>query len=281
VSSLSNALLFILRPWTITLSGSGVNLQNNKLQILYEDKHIVAVNKPSKMLVHRTKIDSRETEFVVQRLRDQIHQQVFSLHRLDKPTSGVLLFAKSSETASLFHPLFALHKIDKQYIAVVRGFIESPKLIDYPLVEKLDKKTDNLSKHNPPRQAITMLSPLAKFEVDSPVSRYKSARFSLIQLQPKTGRKHQLRRHMAHIRHPILGDTTHGDGKQNKFARSVLNCHRLLLHAYKSSFIHPVYKERVEITAPLEGTFHCAINSLVDKAGYSNHEIETISEWLE
>ncbi|MEM0910439.1 MAG: pseudouridine synthase [Pseudomonadota bacterium] len=228
---------------------------NNKLQILYEDEHIVAINKPSKMLVHRSKIDKTETEFAVQRLRDQIGQPVYCLHRLDKPTSGALLFAKSSEVASLFQPIFATHSIDKGYVAVVRGYVNQSETVDYPLVEKLDKTTDNLNKDNPPRHAITQVNPIVTVEIDKPVSRYQTARFSIVELLPKTGRKHQLRRHMAHLRHPIIGDTTHGDGKQNRFAKVELANQRLLLHAFKLSFIHPELGKKIDIFAPLDEAF--------------------------
>lgn len=251
-------------------------MQNNKLQILYEDDHLVAVNKPARMLVHRSKIDKLETEFVVQRLRDQIEQKVFSLHRLDKPTSGVLLFAKSSAIASLFQPMFVSHSIEKKYLAVIRGYVTEPTTIDYPLIEQLDKTTDNLDKHNPPREAITHVTPIVSVEINKPVSRYQTARFSIVRLCPQTGRKHQLRRHMAHFRHPIIGDTTHGDGKQNKFARAELASYRLLLHAYKMAFIHPVTSDKVEIIAPLDDAFLQSISNLCEDAEHREQLLDKV-----
>ena len=215
------------------------------------------------MLVHRSKIDRHETVFALQLLRDQIQKHVFPLHRLDKPTSGVLLFAKSAECAKLMQLQFTQHTIKKEYIAIVRGYINKPIEIDYPLQEQLDKMTDNVHKDNQSKPAITLVNPLATIEIDKPVSRYQSARFSLVSLHPLTGRKHQLRRHMKHIFHPILGDTTHGDGKQNKFARIHLCSNRLLLHAYKMEFLHPFSSVQIILTSK-PGTDFTSVSDLFE-----------------
>ncbi|MGQ8366287.1 pseudouridine synthase [Glaciecola sp. 1036] len=231
------------------------------INIEFEDECLVVVNKPANMLVHRSAIDRRETVFLMQTLRDQLNCHVYPLHRLDKPTSGLVLFAKSSEIASQLQPQFEQQLIEKHYIAVVRGFVHEAKEIDYPLVEKLDKMTDNLDKQNLAKAAITNLLPLATLEIDKPVSRYPKARFSLVNLKPITGRKHQLRRHMAHIRHPIIGDTTHGDGKQNRFAREELNFHRLALHAYSMMFTHPVTLQKIAVMAKIDGELKALVKT--------------------
>ncbi|WCE31205.1 tRNA pseudouridine(65) synthase TruC [Vibrio sp. SCSIO 43137] len=220
------------------------------LDVVYQDEYLIAVNKPAGMLVHRSWLDKHETEFVMQTLRDQIGQHVFPLHRLDRPTSGVLFFALSSEVASDVMPMFANHEMQKTYHAIVRGWIEQGDVLDYPLKEELDKIADKfVSQEQEAKEAITEYKPLAKVEVPHSTGRYPTSRYSLIELQPKTGRKHQLRRHMAHLRHPIVGDTTHGDGKHNRLFREHYDARRLLLHATELSFVHPYSKERIVIKA--------------------------------
>ena len=225
------------------------------IEILFEDDDIVLVNKPHNLLVHKSKIDKRETRFLMQLVRNQVGCHVFPLHRLDKPTSGAILFAKSSHVASQLQPAFSEHRAKKRYVAVVRGFVLHDEHIDYPLKEELDKMTDIMDKNNPAKTAITNVTPLIHLEIDKPVSRYNTARFTLVDLEPVTGRKHQLRRHMAHIRHPILGDTTHGDGKQNSFGREHLSLHRLALHAYALELKSSGGTTLVDGFAPIDGEF--------------------------
>nr|WP_136251653.1 pseudouridine synthase [Ningiella ruwaisensis] len=209
------------------------------IPVLYRDSDIIVVHKPSGLLVHRSLIDKRETEFLVQRLRDQIGQYVYSVHRLDKPTSGLLVMALSSEVARQLSAQFEQQLVEKRYVALVRGFVNEAQCIDYPLLEKLDKMTDNMDKVPESKPAISYLEPLAHLELPFPVSKYQTGRFSLVELSPKTGRKHQLRRHMAHIRHPIIGDTTHGDGKQNRYISEHFGIRRLALCAKMLGFKHP------------------------------------------
>lgn len=242
---------------------SNVSSPNEQLEILYQDEFLVAVNKPSGLLVHRSEIDRHETRFAMQMVRDQIGQHVYTVHRLDKPTSGVLLFALSPEIAKQLQQQFEQSQTNKTYLAIVRGYTQEEELIDYPLKEELDKMSDRKARQDKEaQQAITHYQRLATAELPYPVGRYTTARYSLLKLQPKTGRKHQLRRHMKHIFHPIVGDTTHGDGKQNQFFRDQLNCHRLLLTAYQHGFLHPVDNKEINLTAPLDHTFEHVIEEL-------------------
>ncbi|NOY62419.1 MAG: tRNA pseudouridine(65) synthase TruC [Gammaproteobacteria bacterium] len=226
------------------------------LEILYHDAHLVAVNKPSGLLVHRSMIDRHETRFALQLVRDQIGQRVYPVHRLDKPTSGVLLFALSPAIARQVSELFSARETQKHYLSVVRGYTQEHDIIDYPLKEQLDKIADHQADPTKAAQpAITEYQCLATLELPYPVGRYPTARYSLIKLSPKTGRKHQIRRHMKHIFHPIVGDTTHGDSKHNQLFRDIYDSHRLLLHAHKLAFIHPVSGQAIEIAAPLDESF--------------------------
>ena len=233
------------------------------LEILYQDDYLVAINKPSGLLVHRSMIDRHETAFAIQQTRDQIGQYVYPVHRLDKPTSGVLLFALTSAIAREITQQFMQREVQKLYLAVVRGTILVEDVIDYPLKEQFDKMTDAKVKQDKEAQnAVTHYSRQAKVELPFAVGRYATARYSLVSLSPKTGRKHQLRRHMKHIFHPIVGDTSHGDGKQNVFFREHFDCHRLLLHADCLRLKHPISGDELFIQASLDDTFQHIMNSL-------------------
>ena len=226
------------------------------LEIVFQDDYFVAVNKPAGMLVHRSWLDKHETQFVMQTLRDQIGRHVFPLHRLDRPTSGVLIFALSSEIASKVMPMFANHEMNKTYHAVVRGWIEHAGVLDYPLKVELDKIADkHASLDKEAQDAITDYRPVAKTELPIAMGKFSTTRYCMVELKPLTGRKHQLRRHMAHLRHPIIGDTSHGDGKHNKLFRHEFDSHRLLLHASSISFIHPFTDESLVISAGFDGTW--------------------------
>ena len=186
------------------------------LPILYRDEHYLAVEKPAGLLVHRSAIDRHEIHYALQRVRDQIGRRVYPVHRMDKPTSGVLLFGLDSDADAA----------------------------------------------KPAQEAITAYRRLALAELPYAVGRYASARYSLLEVMPRTGRKHQIRRHMKHVFHPVIGDTSHGDGRHNQFFRERLQCRRLLLAATRLDFIHPYSGKPVSITAPLDQAFLSVIRQL-------------------
>lgn len=223
------------------------------LEILYQDEHIVAVNKPAGMLVHRSWLDRHETQFVMQTLRDQIGQLVYPIHRLDRPTSGVLLFALNSEMANLLCYQFEQKQTEKEYLAVVRGYVTGQGEIDYPLKVQLDKIADKFAQQDKePQSAVTFYNGLKTVEMPYGVGRYATSRYSLVRLIPKTGRKHQLRRHMKHIFHPILGDTQYGDLHQNRALTEHTGCSRLMLHAEKLTFVHPLTQQPITLQAGVD-----------------------------
>ena len=219
------------------------------LEILYQDEWLVAINKPAGMLVHRSFLDKHETVFVLQTLRNQLGRHVFPLHRLDRPTSGVLLFALSSEVAAMMNNQQAWRKL---YLATVRGYLQQAQFLDYPLVEQLDAIADKHARTDKAaQQAQTQIWPLATMELPFADSRHATSRYSLVYLQPMTGRKHQLRRHLAHLRHPILGDTTHGDNKNNRRFSEFSGFNRLHLHALALQLTHPILATELLIESPL------------------------------
>lgn len=234
----------------------------SELSVIFEDESLIAIDKPSGLLVHRSWLAKDAREFALQMLRDQIGQHVFPAHRLDRPTSGLLLFAKDADTARALTTEFTERRVSKRYHAVVRGYLGDGEL-DYPLREELDKIADKFANADKAAQpAITDYRCLQQVELPYAVSKkHRTTRYSLMELSPQTGRKHQLRRHMAHLRHPIVGDTHHGDGRHNTFFREHFDCYRLLLAATGLSFRHPKTKQTVALQLPVPEVFLTAFNS--------------------
>ncbi|AXF76746.1 tRNA pseudouridine(65) synthase TruC [Erwinia tracheiphila] len=232
------------------------------LEIIYQDQWLVAVNKPAGWLVHRSWLDRHESVFVMQTLRDQIDQHVYTVHRLDRPTSGVLLLALSSDVARQLSEQFAQHQLQKTYHAVVRGWLSGEESLDYALTEQLDKIADKFAQpEKAPQSAITHWRSLATAELPVPVSRYQTSRYTLVELHPQSGRKHQLRRHMRHLRHPIIGDTAHGDLRQNRSAAENFAMSRLMLHASALTLTHPITGAPLFLRAGLDSTWQNVIRA--------------------
>ncbi|WP_343567479.1 pseudouridine synthase [Sphingobacterium sp.] len=215
------------------------------LEILYEDESIVAINKPHGLLVHRSSIARDASEFALQLLRDQLGKTVYPAHRLDRKTGGILLFSLNKETDQYLQKSFQERKVDKKYLAVLRGFAPAEGLIDYPL-----KRDDGTF-----QEAQTSFRLLAQGELAVPFGKFPTSRYSLVEANPITGRMHQLRRHFAHIFHPIIGDRPHGCNKQNKFWKETYQMDTMLLHASELTFKHPLSGEEVHIKAPLQPDF--------------------------
>ncbi len=222
-------------------------MTDSPLNILHRDEAYVAIDKPAGMLVHRTSLAADSCVFALQTLRDQLGQEVFPCHRLDRPTSGVLLFALTKEALRVAQKALAGPSAQKTYRAVVRGWTDPQGQIDYPL--RSEFKPFKL------QEALTHYCTLCRSTVEHPVGRYHQARFSLVELVPKTGRTHQLRRHLAHLRHPILGDTRHGDGAQNRFLREYCLGHHLLLRATRLEIPLPHQSHSLIIEAPANPEF--------------------------
>jgi tRNA pseudouridine65 synthase len=223
--------------------------KNNMLDILYLDDYLAIVNKPAGWLVHRTPLDKGETRFVLQTLRDQIGQHVWPVHRLDKGTSGVLVFALNAEVAHTLGQAFETGEgLHKTYRAVVRGWPADEGLIDHPLKRMPDDMRTERMEVQP---AQSRFATLRRFELPLPQQGFASTRCAEMALEPLTGRRHQLRRHMKHIAHPIIGDATHGKGPLNRAVAELLGLQRLWLHAQSLTLTHPVSGQPLLIKAPL------------------------------
>ena len=216
------------------------------------DDYLAAVAKPPGLLVHRTGLDAGETRFALQMLRDQLGRPVWPAHRLDKGTSGVLLFALDADTArGLGQQFESGGAIRKTYLAMVRGWTDLEGLIEHPL----RRMTDDLrvpAAQGPVKEAQearTRYRMLQHHLLPLAQGPFESTRCALVELTPLTGRRHQLRRHMKHIAHPLLGDATHGKGPLNRAVAALLGLQRLWLHALRMELIHPATGRTVSIEA--------------------------------
>lgn len=218
------------------------------LDILYQDDDIVAVNKPANLAVHRSAFVGPDDAFLIDLLREQVDGRLHLAHRLDRATSGVLLVARSTEVAAQLGEQFMGRSVRKRYLAVVRGWPDPEEgTIDYPLPGSRDT--------GPRREASTDYRRLATTEVPIALGRYEAQRYALMLAEPRTGRFRQIRKHFAHIHHPLVGDSQHGRGDHNRLFRQHFASHRLLLHATSLSFVHPTAVRPMCIEAPLDDTW--------------------------
>lgn len=202
---------------------------NQHLPFLYQDGCLLAVDKPAGLAVHRGM--ARDRTFALQLVRDQMGRHVHAVHRLDRATSGVLLFALDPETAGRMQERFAAGQVEKRYLALVRGIPPESGVIDHPIPR---------DEGGPRVPAVTEFRRLATFE-----------RYALVEARPRTGRRHQIRRHLKHLSHPLIGDVRYGKGEHNRLFRERFGLHRLALHALELAFEHPGTGEPVRIVAPV------------------------------
>jgi tRNA pseudouridine65 synthase len=219
------------------------------LRVLYRDDRLAIVDKPAGLMVHDSVLARGETDFAADRLREQFGKPIFLVHRLDRATSGCLLLAFERDTASALGKTLMSREVEKDYLAVCRGWPEEAFVVDYPLDGGPGKPVK--------KPATTRFVRLATAEIDAPSSGFPTSRYALLRATPETGRFRQIRRHLKHVSHHLIGDTSHGDGRHNRTFR-MLGIHRMLLHAERLAFAHPHGAERVEARAPLDAEFQRA-----------------------
>ncbi|WP_111413418.1 pseudouridine synthase [Billgrantia lactosivorans] len=234
------------------------------LTLLHRDEHLVAVHKPAGMLVHRSKLAGGAGEFLLQRLRDQLGQRVYPVHRLDRPTSGVMVMALDAASAARLGETFAERRVAKRYLAVVRGIGPTRERLDYALREEDGSRP---KAEMPALEAITEVRRLDSVELPLQVDRYPTSRYSLMEVRPLTGRRHQIRRHLSRRGYPIVGDAKHGKGNHNRFFAERLDCPRLLLAAVGLSFDHPAGGHRLTLSCALDAT----MTDLFGRFGWAGH----------
>ncbi len=213
------------------------------LPVLYCDEQLAVVDKPAGLMVHDSKLARGETDFAADRLRAQFGKPIFLIHRLDRATSGCLLLAFDRETASTLGKRLMSQDVGKEYLAVCRGWPEATFTIDYPLDGGPGKPQK--------KPAITHFTRLATGELPVPCNGFETSRYALLRCELETGRFRQIRRHLKHAFHHMIGDTSHGDGRHNLQFR-MRGVHRMLLQASRLSFVHPVSGERIAAVAPLD-----------------------------
>lgn len=221
------------------------------IDILYADDRICAVAKPSGIMVHPTGI-STDRVFLTDLLRRRLGCPVRAVHRLDRATSGVLLFALDREAAAELGRQFREGSVDKRYLAVVRGWLDDAGVIERPLARRRGTE----------QPARTHYRCLGRIELPVPVPPHDSARYSFVEARPETGRRHQIRRHFNGIAHPIVGDVNHGDRRHNRLFRARFGCHRLLLHAERLAFRHPDDGQWMIVRAPEPADFRDVLDAL-------------------
>jgi len=218
------------------------------LEILYQDDALLAVNKPAGLAVHRSKMVGNAEQFLIDLLREQVGDSVYLAHRLDRATSGVLLIARSKEVAAALGEQFMGRTVHKQYLVVVRGWPEPAEgVVDYPLPGSRETGLR--------REARTHYRRLATVEVPIALGRYPQQRYALLLAEPESGRFRQIRKHLAHIHHPVIGDCQHGRGDHNRLYKQHFGCHRMLLHAWRLRLAHPATGAAMEIEAPLDAAY--------------------------
>jgi tRNA pseudouridine65 synthase len=216
------------------------------LHLLHTDADLVAIDKPPGLLVHASSLDAHEARNALDLLRAQLGMPLWTVHRLDKATSGVLLFARHVEAARSLGAAFESGLVRKRYLALVRGWPAEAGEIDQPLA-----RDPELPSAGQPRvPALTRYRRLACHEWPFPDGRHATSRYALVEVEPLTGRRHQIRRHFKHIAHPLVGDSTHGKGAHNRAVAQWLGTARLWLHASRLELTAVDGKPSAVIEAP-------------------------------
>ena len=224
------------------------------LQVLLADDALAVVAKPAGLMVHDSALARGEHDFAADRLREQFARPIFLVHRLDRATSGCLLLAFDRDTASLLGKALMAGAVDKHYLAVCRGWPEADFVVDHPLDGGPGKPQK--------KPAVTRFTRVATTELALPSAGFVTSRYALLQVAPETGRFRQIRRHLKHVSHHLIGDSSHGDGRHNRTFRA-LGIHRMLLHAERLGFVHPHSGERIGAVAPVDAEFEAALRLFV------------------
>jgi len=220
--------------------------------ILYQDEYLAVVNKPHGLAMHRSRLVGNADEFLLQQARELLQRDIHIVHRLDRKTSGLVILALTKDVLIRLNKTFVERQVKKVYTALIRGYVDSELVVDYPLLSDKQKL----------QEAQTTVRLLETYEIPLASNRFETNRYSLVELYPKQGRYHQLRKHMAHIRHPIIGDRPHGCSHQNKIWKSNFQMTNMLLHAECLEFKHPITEQELVLKAPKSGVFRATLEFL-------------------
>ncbi|WP_456269421.1 pseudouridine synthase [Kushneria sp. AK178] len=244
------------------------------IPVIYQDDHLVIVHKPAGALVHRSALDRHAPLVMLQALRDQLGRHVHPVHRLDRPTSGALMFALTPDMATALGHQFQQQQVRKRYLAIVRGIGPEAATYDWALREEDGKRP---KAEMPAMDALTRVRRLDSIELPLAIDRYPTSRYSLMSVTPATGRRHQIRRHLSRGGYPIIGDARHGKGVHNRFFRDHFDAGRLLLAAVSLEFYHPARQRRLEVRAAVEDN----MAALMLRFGWGGHCPVNRVQWRE
>lgn len=234
------------------------------IPVIYRDDHLVIVHKPSGALVHRSALDRHAPVIMLQALRNQLGQHVYPVHRLDRPTSGAMIFALTPGMATALGQQFQGQQVQKRYLAIVRGIGPEQNIYDWALREEDGKRP---KAEMPAMEAETHVRRLDSVELPVAIDRYPTSRYSLMSVTPTTGRRHQIRRHLSRGGYPIIGDARHGKGIHNRFFRDHFEAGRLLLAAVMLEFYHPAREQTLRVSAAVEED----MAALMHRFGWAGH----------
>jgi tRNA pseudouridine65 synthase len=226
-----------------THSAEGFDL---KAHIIYQDEEMLVLNKPQGLMVHPSPMARDVSIFATDLLKAYLGQSVSPVQRLDRKTSGVLIFGLNYEATRALRLQFEAGSVKKRYLAIVRGFFPEGEIC-------VDRPLKNAERGI--QEATTYFKAFARNALPIPTGRFPTSRYSLIEARPITGRMHQIRRHLKGINHPIIGDLKHGCLLQNRFMRKDWKMDKMLLHAYELEIKHPITKEVMLLQAPLPPIF--------------------------
>jgi tRNA pseudouridine65 synthase len=213
-----------------------------EVKVVFEDEQCLVASKPSNLIVHHSYYARNIDETsLTDLIRDQVNSEACPVHRLDRKTSGLILFAKKAAFASRFQQLFEHGGIEKTYLALLRGHLEDRGVINSPV------KNDRGNY----KEALTEFNCLEHFERDYLIPPYEKQRYSLVEFAPITGRMHQLRIHANKIAHPIINDPKYGNRHHNHYFQNQLGIEELFLHAHSLKFKQPFTEELIELQEPL------------------------------
>jgi tRNA pseudouridine65 synthase len=234
------------------------------LEIVYQDAHLIAVNKPAGLLVHRAPQTPRDQPVLLQKLRDQIGQMLYPAHRLDRPTSGLILFGLSSAAAAGLVRQFTKRQVKKGYDAFVRGYMPAELCIDIPLRERFGEDEPGFDPAcHPTQPAQTWVRSKQWYELPWPMGKHATSRYALVEASPMTGRWHQIRRHLKHVSHPIIGDYRHGDSPHNQLFVEKFGVTRMLLAACRLELLHPIDGHPMKLATTRGAIFEELLTQLV------------------
>lgn len=223
-----------------------------EIPFLYQDEHIIVVNKPVDLPVHKNDFMPHDAPYLTKLIGDITGQWILNVHRLDSKTSGIMVLALSKEIAHELTLEFERKEVQKTYFAIVQGD---------PGEGSFDRKVLVKKKTKFKKAALTHYKTIKTVQTNISYKEKENVKLSLVEINPETGRWHQIRQHFAQHHFDILGDSHHGDFTLNKIVTEISGIKRLFLHAGKLEFTHPATNKRISFEAEIPGEFKFVLDN--------------------